>query len=186
MIYFVEDFYFPDFGGFGWTEGARYCVPEFAQGMYAINTSATWEEIADLHHATYPQRRQPKLCGTAGAVSGKNIVALGQLILPRNFFRIPDTRYDPPHEGARQYRPLEPWEVQGVNMDGDTDWVKQDPARGDGFHEPLGKVFAKLTPDLEGQLWVDWQRHPPKQQMLAQHWATEVQARNALAAEARR
>ncbi len=177
MIYFVKNFYFPDFGGFGWTAGAEYALPHYSSGLTAVEASSTWEEVEALHRAAYPDKRPAELVESATtAPFRERILALGRLILPLNFFRRPD-RHHPPVKGARRYEPLEEWCVSVVNMDGDTDWVREDPDRGERFHEPLDAVFAALTPGLEGQIWVDWHRFPPKQKTLMQHWAAELQAR---------
>lgn len=182
MIYFVENFYFPDFGGFGWTDGAKYALPHYREHITAVESATTWEEIEELYRATYPKRKKVKLVEAAVDAPFKDcILALGRLILPLNFFRRPD-KHNPPREGARRYEPIEPWRVYVGNMDGDTSWWKG-PVREDeqsnpeNFHEPLDEVFDALTTDLEGQIWVDWHRFPPKQQTLMQHWGTELQAR---------
>lgn len=181
MIYFVKDFYFPDFGGFGWTDGAKYALPTYMHRIHAIESSATWEEIYQLY-VTIHSGPGPSLVETHPATLVETavtapfrdrIVALGQIILPHDFFR--DSKTPTPSVIGRRYQPREVWRIS-INMDGDTSWVKRQG--GADYDEARNDVFDKLTRDLEGNIWTDWHRFPPKQQTMMQHWAAEIAARN--------
>lgn len=188
MIYFACDFAVPDFGGFCWKADPRDVVPRFYSCVVAIEAGPSWEEIAGLHRSVHPERKDgPTLLASAYSVTfaeGKP-AALGQLFLPGDFFRRPVIAKYPgvgaaPIGGARKYEPLDELEI-GSNMDGEYFWgpPKRDSSRYE-WYEPIDAAFAALTPELEGQIWCDWHRFPPRQQTVMQHWAAEVQARRCL------